>query len=389
MVPIQYNLRSLFLRKTTTLATITGVALVVFVLSASQMLAHGIRRTMGRSGSPDGAIVLRKGSDAELSSNFESRLVGLIKAAPGVKHGADGAPLGAGEMVIVIAADLLDKPGQVANVLVRGVSEDSLKLRPEIHVVQGRTAKPGTNEVIIGKRLPGRFRGIDLGQTFDLNKNRPVTVVGVFESEGSSLESEVWADIDTVRAAFGRDGIVSSTTVKLESPASYDGFAAAMEHDKQLGLKVMRETEYYEKNSEGTSEFVKFLGTAIVFFFSLGAMIGAMITMYAAVANRKREIGTLRALGFSSFQVLSSFLLEAFVLALMGGIVGAVASLAMTWVEFSMMNFTTWSEVVFSFEPTVPILVSALLAGGLMGVLGGFLPAVRAARTSPLVAMRD
>jgi len=183
--------------------------------------------------------------------------------------------------------------------------------------------------------------------------------------------------------------VVSSVTVQLASHTSYDGFAAAMEHDKQLGLKVQRESEYYDKQSEGTAKFVQFLGQAIVFFFSVGAMIGAMITMYAAVANRSREIGTLRALGFSRMQVLTSFLLEAFLLALLGGAVGAAASLAMMFVEFSMMNFTTWSEVVFSFEPTVRIIVTAVLAGGIMGIVGGFFPAVRAARISPLVAMRD
>lgn len=192
-----------------------------------------------------------------------------------------------------------------------------------------------------------------------------------------------------MRAAFGRPGEVSSITVKLSSPSSLDVFAASMEHDKQLGLQVWRESEYYEKQSEGTTKFVRFLGTAIVFFFSVGAMIGAMITMYAAVANRRREIGTLRALGFSQFQVLTSFLFEAFLLASLGGLFGVVASLGMTFVEFSMMNFATWSDVVFSFEPTPKILGSALVSGGLMGIAGGFLPAIRAARTSPLIAMRD
>lgn len=389
MIPLAYNVRSLFVRKTTTIATVLGVGLVVFVLSSSQMLAHGIKRTMGRSGSSGNAIVLRKGSDAELSSNVESRLVSLVKAAPGVGRSGDGAPLGAGEVVIVIALDLVSTPGQVANVLVRGVQDDVMKLRPEIRVSEGRPAKPGTNEVVIGKRIRGKFKGLEMGGTFDLNKNRPATVVGVFESNGSSFESEVWGDVDTVRAAFGRDGVVSSVTVRLASETSYDGFAAAMEHDKQLGLKVQRESEYYDKQSEGTSKFVQFLGQAIVFFFSVGAMIGAMITMYAAVANRRREIGTLRALGFSRFQVLTSFLLESFLLALIGGAIGALASLSMVFVEFSMMNFTTWSEVVFSFEPTVRIITTAVLAGGLMGILGGFFPAMRAARTSPLVAMRD
>jgi putative ABC transport system permease protein len=389
MIPVNYNVRSLFVRKTTTVATVLGVALVVFVLSASQMLAHGIQRTMGRSGNPDNAIVLRKGSDAELSSSIESNLVSIIKSSPGVKKADDGAPLGTSELVMVITLELVDAPGQVANVLIRGVPEDVLRLRTDTRVVRGHPAKPGTNEVVIGQRLIGKFRNMELGATFELNKNRPATVVGVFESGGSSFESEVWCDLDTMRAAFGRGAAVSSVTVRLAQHSSYDVFAASMEHDKQLGLKVQRESEYYEKQSEGTAKFVRFLGNAVVFFFSLGAMIGAMITMYAAVANRRREIGTLRALGFSQGQVMTSFLLEAFFLAFLGGVVGAVASLGMTWVEFSMMNFATWSEVVFSFEPTVRIVVSALIGGGVMGILGGFLPAVRAARTSPLVAMRD
>src|ERR1041385_2599822 len=181
MIPVAYNVRSLFVRKTTTIATVLGVALVVFVLSSSQMLAHGIKRTMGRSGSTGNAIVLRKGSDAELSSNLENRLVSLVKAAPGVGRNEGGGPLGAGEVVIVIALDLADTPGQVANVLVRGVPDDVMKLRPEIRVVEGRPAKPGTNEVVIGKRIRHKFKGLDIGSTFDLNKNRPAVVVGVFE----------------------------------------------------------------------------------------------------------------------------------------------------------------------------------------------------------------
>ncbi|HEX7669536.1 MAG TPA: ABC transporter permease [Polyangiaceae bacterium] len=389
MIPLSYNVRSLLVRKTTTFATVFGVALVVFVLSSSQMLAHGVERTMGRSGSPDNAIVLRKGADAELSSGLESRLVALVKAAPGVKHGGDGAPLGSGELVMVISAELINEPGQMANVLVRGVPDEARKVRPEIKIVEGRPSQPGTNEIIIGKRIRGKFRNIELGGTFEINKNRPATVVGIFESGGSSFESEAWGDLDTIRAAFGRPAEVSSITVKLEAPSSFDAFEASMEHDKQLGLQVSRESDYYEKQSEGTSKFVKFLGTTIVFFFSVGAMIGAMITMYAAVANRKREIGTLRALGFSQFQVLTSFLFEAFFLAFLGGAFGVTCSLVMTFVEFSMMNFASWSEVVFSFEPTPRILASALIGGGLMGIVGGFLPAIRAARTSPLVAMRD
>jgi putative ABC transport system permease protein len=389
MIPIAYNIRSLFVRKSTTIATVFGVALVVFVLAASQMLANGVSKTMGSTGSPENAIVLRKGADAELASGFEARVLALVKAAPGVKRDKDGAPIGTGDMVMVISADRKDSGGQLGNVLVRGVSEDAFELRPEIKVIEGRTAKPGTSEVILGKRIRGKFTNLDLGGTFELNKNRPATVVGIFESGGSSYESEVWGDLDSVRASFGRQNEFSSVTVALESRAAFDGFASTVEHDKQLGLDAFREDAYYEKQSEGTGAFVSALGNAIVFFFSLGAMIGAAITMYSAVANRRREIGTLRALGFSKFQVLTSFLLEALILALIGGVTGAALSMLMTFASFSMTNFATWSEVVFKFEPSPQILVSALAAGAIMGIIGGFFPAVSAARTSPLVAMRD
>jgi putative ABC transport system permease protein len=389
MIPLAYNVRSLFVRKATTIATVLGVALVVFVLASSNMLSHGIARTMQQSGRPDHAFVMRQGADSEMASDIESRLVGLVSATPGVKKAEDGTPLSVGELVLVIALELVDTPDQVSNVMVRGVPENVMKFRTDVRIVEGRPARPGTNEVVVGKRVLGKFKGLSIGSTFELNKNRPAIIVGAFEAGGSSFESEIWADLDSARAAFGREAMVSSISAKLESPSVYDSVKALISQDKQLGLQVMRESEYYEKQSEGTSQFVSGLGTAIVFFFSLGAMIGAMITMYAAVANRGREIGTLRALGFSGGQVLFSFLLEAFILAGLGGLIGAGCSLAMSFVSFSMMNFATWSEVVFSFVPTPEIIGSAIVTGGLMGVIGGFLPAVRAARTSPLIAMRE
>lgn len=388
MIPISYNVRSLVVRRTTTIATALGIALVVFVLASSLMLGFGIERTMGRSGRPDNAFVMRKGSDAELASSIETRFVSLILAAPGVARDGSGAPLGSGEIVIVITADKVGTDDQVSNLSVRGVTEASLKLRPEVRIIEGRPARPGTDEVIVGKAIHGRFKGVSIGSSFELKKNRPVTVVGVFESGRSSFESEVWADIDTVRTSFGREGLVSSVTVKLESAGKLDAFEAAVETDKQLGLEALRESAYYEKQSEGTTQFVTILGTVTAVLFSIGAMIGAMITMYAAVSQRRREVGTLRALGFSKSAILMSFLLEAVLLALVGGGVGALAATAMSLVKFSMMNFATFSEVVFSFEPTPAILGKSVLFGGIMGLIGGFLPAVRAARTSPLEAMR-
>jgi putative ABC transport system permease protein len=294
-----------------------------------------------------------------------------------------------GEIVVVVTAEKKGTDGGVANVQIRGVPANVMKFRPEVRIIEGRPARPGTDEAIVGKQIRGRFAGVDLGSSFDLKKNRPVKVVGVFSADGSAHESEVWADIETVRSSFGRRNMVSSVSVRLESASKYDAFAASIEHDKQLGLDAMREREYYEKQSENTSTFVLAMGILIAILFSVGAMIGAMITMYGAVAQRRREIGTLRALGFSRAAILLSFLLEAFFLSLIGGAIGVAASLAMGFVEISMMNFASWSEMVFTFEPSAEIVVSSLIFGGLMGVLGGFFPAVRAARINPIDAMRD
>jgi putative ABC transport system permease protein len=386
MIPVRYNIRSLAVRKATTLATGLGIALVVFVLASALMLSAGIRKTLGISGKADTAIVLRQGSDAELGSLIEEPSVNIILAAPGVKK--EDPPAGVGEVIVVGAMEKLGATG-VSNVQLRGVTDDVMKFRPEVKIVAGRAAQAGSDEVIIGTRLRGRFKGLDLGQSFDIKKNRPVTVVGVFETGGSSYESEVWVDRDVLRAAYGRQGHVSSVRVHLESASAFDAFKIGIEQNKQLGLMALRESDYYEKQSEGTSKFIGAMGTLIAVFFSMGAMIGAMITMYAAVSNRQREIGTLRALGFSRASILGCFLLEAVILAFAGGLVGALASLGMGYVHFSMLNMASWSEIVFSFDPTPAIIGRALAFAGFMGLLGGFFPALRASRVSPVAAMRE
>lgn len=386
MVPLKYNLRSLLVRKTTTAATAFGIALVVWVLASAFMLSESVKRTMANAGRADVAIVMRKGSDAELGSGVDDPQVGLIKAMPGVKRDGD-EPIGQGEVVVVAAMEKLGTDG-VSNVQLRGVDEKVEKLRPNVKVVSGRKPTPGSDEVMVGKAIEGRFKGVALGQSFEIKKNRPVTVVGVFEDNGSSHESEVWVDRDVLKTSFGREGGVSSVRVVLDSPAAFDAFQAAVEQDKRVGLMAMRETVYYEKQSQGTSIFIQVLGGLIAVFVAFGAIIGAAITMYASVANRRREIGTLRALGFSRFGILLSFLIESTALALGGGVVGAVVSLAMGAVKVTMINFASWSEMVFTFEPTVPIIGTALGFAVIMGILGGFLPAIRAAGTSPLAAMK-
>jgi len=388
MVPVAYNLRSLAVRKATTLATALGIALVVFVFSSVLMLSAGIKRTLASTGRSDVAIVLRMGSDAELSSAIDSANTGLVLAQKEVLRRPDGNPDGVGEVVVVISIDKLGTEG-MSNVTIRGVPDDVLKFRPETTLVEGRLPKPGSDECLVGRAVRGRFKGLELGQKVELRKNRYLHVVGVMASGGSSYESEVWAGVDVIRATFGREGYVQSIRARLTSKDAYESFERNVEANRQLGLGVEREDRYYEHQSEGTSLFITSLGSTIAFFFAVGAMIGAMITMYSAVANRKREIGCLRALGFGKVSIMSSFLFEAVALATVGGIVGSLAACAMGFVSFSIVNFQSWSEMVFRFEPTPQTVLTGLVFSMLMGVLGGFFPAVRAARMPLINALKD
>jgi putative ABC transport system permease protein len=257
-----------------------------------------------------------------------------------------------------------------------------------VKIVQGRAAKPGTDEAICGAKIRGRFKTLEGGKKVELKKNRPVEIVGIFEDGGTSFESEVWTDVDALRSMFGRESVVSSVRVQLAGESSFDAFKSRIEGDKRLGLEAMRESKYYEKQSENLAMFLGVLGTLTAFFFSIGAMIGAMITMYAMVSSRSKEVGTLRAIGFSRMSVLACFLLEAVLISLLGGLLGGLASLALGMVKFSVMNFSTWSEIVFTFHPTPQILGISTVAAVVMGVFGGFLPAIQAARLSPISAMR-
>ncbi len=386
MVPVKYNVRSLIVRKTTTAAAAAGLALVTWVFACALMLPNGIQKTLGRAASPDVAIVLRKGSDNEMTSAVEDKQVNLV-LAQAAQVGASKKPIGVGEVLVVVLMDKVGYDG-VSNVTVRGVPEDALAFRPTAKIVEGRAPNPGTEEVVVGSAIRGRFKGLQLGETFELKKNRPAKVVGIFSDGGSAFESEVWADIHVIRQAFGRGNNSSSVRVRLDSPSKFDTFKALVESDRQLGLVAMRESDFFEKQSQMTGMLLNGLGVMIAFFVGVGAMIGAMITMNAQVAGRVREIGTLRALGFSKGSILFSFLIESLVLALVGGGIGTVAALAMGAVKLTMMNMGTWSEVVFGFEPTPGIIISAVVLAAFMGLVGGFLPAIRAARVSPLEALR-
>ena len=387
MLPIMYNLKSLTTRKGTAIATIAGVALVSAVLAASLMLAAGAEKTVASSGRDDVAVVLRRGSDSELSSSIDVEALGTIRSTPGISA-PQGRPLVAAELVVVLAMPKSGGDG-FSNVVARGVDEISLAIRPNVHLVRGRMPAPGSEEALVGQRILGRFEGLSEGQTLELRPQRTVRIVGVMAADGDAVESEVWIPRSTLQGAFGRGASVSSVRVRLEDPDRFTAFAHTLESDKRLTVHAAREPDFLEAQSENLALFIRVMGTVIAVLFSVGAMIGATITMHGAVAYRRREIGTLRALGFSRWTILAGFLFEAIVLTATGGAVGAILALGLSTIEISMVNYATWSELVFSFTPTPTIILTSVLFAAVVGMVGGFIPALRAAFTSPLAAIRS
>ncbi|MGE0547408.1 MAG: ABC transporter permease [Kofleriaceae bacterium] len=384
MVPIQYNVRSLFVRKVTTFATAFGIALVVFVAAGSLMLGEGVSRAVETGSRDDTAIILRKGSDAELSSTLSNDILGLFRGHPQVSQAAGGGVIG--EIVVIITADRVDGSG-ISNVLVRGTPPEGFAFRPEIKITKGRAPKPGTNEVVVGEQIAGRFKGVAMGGQFELRRNRPLLVVGEFTTTGTN-GSEVIGDLDVIRRAVGRESIVSSARVRLTDKNAFDAYRAVIEADKRFSAKVMRESDYFKKVAGQTSGFLLMLGGGIAFMFSIAAMLGAAITMNGAVAHRTREIGTLRALGFSRFAILFAFLLEAMLLAALGGGIGTLCAFLLSFLSFPIMNFQTFSEIVIGFPITGGLIIQTLIFSVGMGLIGGLAPAIRASRIAPVEAMR-
>jgi len=393
MVPLRYNIRSLFVRKVTTFATALGIAMVVFVLAGALMLNEGVNRAVQASARPDNVIVLRKGSDNELSSGFPQSNLAILTSPSQVAKGAGSV---IGEIVVVVTAQRNGgDEGAISNITIRGMPEAG-KTFHDVKLVSGAWPKPGTDEAIIGRAIDGRFldpsgsgKPIETGNSIDLKRNRPLRIVGVFEASGSTYEAEVWGDVDVIRKHLGREGILSSARVRLSSPADYDAYKDILERDPQLSVKVSREADYLSSQSEGVAGLLSGLGIVIAILFSLAAMIGAAITMNAAVANRSREIGTLRALGFGKLAILTSFLFEAILLSVLGAVIGCVLVMVLTQFRFAVMNFQTFSEIVITFAASPAVFIVALIASIGMGLIGGLAPAIRAARVSPIEAMRS
>ncbi len=385
-VPLAYSWRNLSTRRLTTALTAAGMALVVFVFTATLMLAEGLRQTLVATGSPGNAIVLRKGSDTEVQSGLERSVAVAMTTRPEIALGGNGQALAAKEIVVLIGLTK-KSTGKISNVVIRGADEASLALRPQVRVVSGRLPRRGTPEIMVGKNVIAGFVGAELGQSLHFGK-RDWPIVGIFDAGNTGFSSEIWGDADQLMPAFGRNAY-SVVVVGLRDPGQFDSYKEAIEADPRLQAEAWRETRYYEKQSDMMRKFLTVLGVSLTAIFSLGAMIGAMITMYSAVANRVPEIGTLRAIGFSRGSILLAFLLESLFLGLLGGVAGVALAALLGFVTFSTTNFQTFSELSFKFALTPWIVGLAIGFSLFMGVLGGFLPAVRAARMNIVAALRE
>jgi len=381
------NLRTIGQRRGASLAAIVGVAGVVGVFVAVLSMAEGFRRTLTSTASEDTAIVLRSGSDSEMMSGIGRDDTRVIAEAPGVLRGPRG-PVASSELYVVV--DVAKRStGTDANVPLRGVQPAAFDVRNEVKILEGRRFEPGKNEVIVGKAAAAAFAGLDLGSTMRWGEN-VWTVVGIFSAGGGLAESEIWCDAGVLQPAYRRGNTFQAVYAKLESPEAFDRFKDALTTNPQLEVDVAREADYYAEQSQVLYGIITGLGYVIASLMAVGAVFGALNTMYTAVAARTREIATLRALGFRGGPVVVSVMAESLLLALLGGVLGAgLAYLAFDGFQTATMNWASFSQVAFAFAVTPKLLVLGIACALVMGRLGGLFPALRAARMPVATALRE
>jgi putative ABC transport system permease protein len=386
-IPVVYNFRSVRQRWPSTIVAVLGIAGTVGVFVAMLSLARGFRATLIASGSPDNALIMRAGSNSEMVGAVLLDAVHIIEGAPGVARSGNG-PLVSPE-VVVIAPFPLKSSGTDANVQVRGVAAKALEVRPGVKIVAGRFIQPGLNELIVGKNAISAYAGLDLGGTVRFS-GASWSVVGVFDAGGSAFDSEIWCDSALLDQVYKRPAnVYQSVTVHLQSPEAFQQFKDALTSDPRLNVSVDRELEYYEKQSRQLTTLITVLGGMVAIVMGIGAVFGALNTMYSAVAERGREIATMRALGFGPASVVASFTVEALLIAAIGGIIGAVAVLPLNGLTTGTLNFQTFSHMAFAFRITPILLLAGIVFALLMGLVGGIPPAVRAARRPVSAALRE
>lgn len=381
------NLRSIPERKAAALTAAIGIAGVVGVLVGVLAIAAGFRQAMTVSGSPDVAIVLRAGADSEMTSGLDRASVRTISDAPGVARNG-GAPITSAELFVIINLPKRST-GTDANVPLRGVEQGAFEVRGNIEMVEGRRFETGKNEVIVGAGAARAFAGLDLGKQIRMGQN-DWTVVGIFTANGGIAESEIWSDAAVLQPAYNRQDGFQSVYVKLSDPSAFQEFKDALTTDPRLEVKVLRQSEFYEEQSTMVTRFITTIGVFIASLMALGALFGALNTMYSAVAGRTREISTLRALGFGSAPVVFSVLAESVLLSILGGLLGAGAAyLLFNGYQASTINWQTFSQVTFAFRVSPGLLVLSVLFATVIGLVGGLFPAVRAARLPIAAGLRE
>jgi putative ABC transport system permease protein len=384
-IPIKYNFRNLKLRKGLTIMTALGIALTVTTAVFLMALLAGLHKAFVTSGDPLNVLVLRKGSQAELSGGFDAALFPTLKELPGVAKNAKGEPLASGEWVVVIVLPRKDGTGDV-NVSVRGMMPAGLELRPNVKLAEGRWFSQGQREVVVGRNIHSRFSGTNVGDTLDFGKGK-WTVVGVFDAGGTGYDSEIWSDVNQMAPDFDRTGGYSSAYLRATDPVAADALKHRVSDDQRLKLDGMLETEYYAKQTNSGTP-IMYVGRLVAFIMAIGSIFAAMNTMYAAVAYRGREIATLRVLGFSRPSILTSFVLESLMLSLLGALIGIVLVLPFNGMTTGVGNQVTFSEMVFALQMTPGVALRAIIFGVIMGLIGGIFPAYHAARQNILTALR-
>jgi len=385
---IALNLRTIPARLSSSAVAIIGIAGVVVVFVSVLSIAAGFTAAMQGSGSPSRALVMRSGADSEMTSGLEGADIDVIKQTPGIRREGAG-PLASAELYVIIDLPKRTTPDAAANVPMRGIEPAGMTVRDEVSLVQGRMFQFGTNEVIVGRAASGQFVSTNLGDTIVSGQNR-WQVVGIFEADGGVAETEIWCDARTLQGAYRRGNTYQSLLAQLDSTESFDAFRDSLTSNPQVNVSIRRENDYYAAQSVAMSRLIRSIGYGIAALMGIGAVFGAILTMYTAVATRAREIATLRALGFSTSSVLVSVLAESLALGGIGGLLGGVAAyFAFNGFETSTMNFQTFSQVAFAFRVTPELLTMGLVYALAMGLIGGLLPALRAARLPIATALRE